>query len=104
MGARAVDDFIVQAERNGFEVVGREVSFRTPFGNRRMDLVLRNLETGKVGGIEIKSTKGAFDRFDKAARQQFAGDRWINTHGADAVGQFEGLSIDHTMKILWPAP
>jgi len=26
------------------------------------------------------------------------------THGADAVGQFEGLSIDNTLKILWEAP
>lgn len=80
------------------------MSFRTPFGNRRLDVVLRNLDTGNVGGVEIKSTVGAFERFDRAARQQFSADRWINTHGADAVGQFEGLSIDNTLKILWEAP
>jgi hypothetical protein len=33
------------------EVLGKEVTFRTPFGNRRLDVVLRNLETGNVGGV-----------------------------------------------------
>lgn len=103
-GARAVDDFMVQAEANGMQVVGREVTFDTPFGARRIDVILRNLETGQVGGVEVKSSLGAFNRFDAAARQQFAADRWINQFGAEAVGQNAGLRIDNTIKLLWPAP
>lgn len=103
-GARAVDDFIAQAEANGMQVVGRETTFRTPFGARRIDVILLNPETGSIGGIEIKSSLGAFNRFDAAARQQFSADRWINTFGATSVGEQSGITINSTIKILWQAP
>jgi RHS repeat-associated protein len=103
-GARAVDDFIAQAQAHGMQVVGREVTFNTPFGARRMDVILRNPETGLIGGIEVKSSLGAFNRFDAATRRQFSADWWINKFGAEAVGQYSGLRIDNTIKILWPAP
>jgi len=101
-GFNAVDDFVAQAQANGFEVVAREVSFQTPFGLRRYDLVLRNPLTRATSGIEIKSSMGAMDRWDAAARQQFAADRWINSNGgATAVGGKGPIRIDSTYKILW---
>jgi len=103
-GARAVDDFIAQAEANGMQVVGREVTFDTPFGARRMDVILLNPETGGVGGVEIKSSLGAFERFDAPARQQFSADRWINSFGAQGTGRYKDIFIDNTIKILWPPP
>jgi hypothetical protein len=80
------------------------VTFNTPFGTRRMDVILENPQTGLVGGVEIKSSLGAFNRFDQAARQQFSADRWINTYGATSVGEQSGITINNTIKILWPAP
>jgi hypothetical protein len=103
-GARAVDGFIAQAEANGMQVVGKEVTFDTPFGARRMDVILLNPESGEIGGVEIKSSLGAFDRFDAAARQQFSADRWINTFGGTSVGEQSGITINNTIKILWPPP
>lgn len=103
-GARAVHDFIVQAEANGMQIVGREVTFDTPFGARRMDAILLNPETSEIGGVEIKSSLGAFERFDAAAQQQFSADRWINTFGAQGVGRSKDIFIDNTVKILWPPP
>jgi len=104
-GTNAVDDFIAHAQKDGgFDVLGREIEFVTPFGRRRYDVVLRNRSTGVASGVEIKSSAGAFNRFDKAARQQFAADRWINMQGgAEAVGRFKGLEIESTIKMLWQA-
>jgi hypothetical protein len=103
-GASAVDDFAAQAQRNGFDVVGREVTVDTPFGQRRYDLALRNQQTGAVTGVEIKSSEAAFTRFDAPARQQFAADRWLNARGgAEAVGKLKGTQIDDAIKILWEA-
>lgn len=96
---RAVQDFVSKANSKGYNVVGTEVTFATPLGNRRLDVVVENLATGKIGGVEIKSTMGAFGRFDPL---QFAADRWINTFGAKAVGRFDGLVIHDTIKIKWP--
>jgi len=103
-GARAVDDFIANAEANGMQVVGRETTFNTPFGARRMDVILLNPQTGSIGGVEVKSSLGAFKCFDADARQQFSADRWINTFGATSVGEQSGITINNTLKILWPAP
>ncbi|WCJ57960.1 hypothetical protein NXS98_09485 [Fontisphaera persica] len=103
-GVRAVDDFIAQAQANGMLVRGREVTFNTPFGARRMAVILENPQKGLIGGVEIKSSVGAFNRFDRAARQQFSADRWINTYGATSVGEQSGITINNTIKILWPAP
>lgn len=103
-GSSAVDDFVALAEANGFDIVGREVSVRTPFGGRRYDVVLRNLQTGEIGGVEIKSSQAAFDRFDAAARQQSAADRFVSRNGAVATGRFEGVEIDSAIKILWEIP
>jgi hypothetical protein len=101
-GAQAVDDFIANAEANGAQVAGREVSVQTPFGLRRYDVVLRDPATGALQGVEVKSSVGAFNRFDAAARQQFAADRWVNQYGADAVGQNASLGrIQGSSKILW---
>jgi hypothetical protein len=104
MGARAVDDFIARARACGMEVLGRDVTFKTPFGARRMDVILKNPQTGLIGGVEIKSSVGALNRFDAAARQQFSADRWINTFGAQGAGRHSDMFIDNTVKILWPAP
>lgn len=101
-GAQAGDDFIANAEANGMRVAGREVSVQTPFGLRRYDVVLRSPATGELQGVEIKSSMGAFNRFDAAARQQFAADRWVNRYGADIVGQNASLGrIQGASKILW---
>jgi RHS repeat-associated protein len=101
-GTAAVDDFVAQAQKNGFDVVGRNISVNTPFGRRTYDAVIRNPQTGMVSGVEIKSSRSAFERFDPPARQQFAGDRWLrNEGGLDATGKAEGLFIDDAVKILW---
>ena len=100
-GEAAVDDFILQAKENGMKVVRREATVRTPYGNRRYDLVIED-RLGRFTGVEIKSSRAAFSRFDKAARQQFAADRWLNTEGGlQAVGKNKDLFIDNTIKILW---
>ncbi len=102
-GLDPVDDFIAQAEANGFEVVGREVTFKTPFGTRRADVLLRDA-TGKVHGVEIKST---IREFEKLRPQQTAADKYINRWGASAVGEKAkdlGVSrIESMTKILWGA-
>jgi RHS repeat-associated protein len=102
-GDAAVEDFIANARANGMEVAGTGVYVETPFGNRIIDVVIRDPETGLYYGVEIKSTQGAFDRFDAAARQQFAGDRWINQWGGQVFGQWAGRipRIEGTCKILW---
>ncbi len=104
-GATAVNDFVEQAERNGLDVLGREITVNTPFGQRRYDIVVRDRATGAVTGIEIKSSRGAFHRFDGPARQQFAADRWLREQGGlHAVGGAKGLFIDDAVKILWEVP
>ncbi len=104
-GIDPVDSFIEEAERNGFEVLGREISVKTPFETRRLDVVLRNSETGQVGGIEIKSSMEEFLKFKK---EQFAADRYINQTGAEAVGENARAAgvrrIDSVMKVLWEGP
>jgi filamentous hemagglutinin len=86
------------------EVVGRRVTVRGPFGEREIDVVVRDA-SGRLHGIEIKSSESAFTRFDEAVRQQLANDRWINQYGADVVGPWRterGLDrIDSSTKILW---
>jgi hypothetical protein len=98
-GFNAVEDFANQAQANGFNVLGREVSFQTPFGIRRYDLILENPDTEVVSGMEIKSSEGAFDRWNA---QQFNADRWINLNGgATSIGAKSDITIDSTYKILW---
>ena len=65
---------------------------------------MRDAVTRQLHGVEIKSSEGAFTRFDEAARQQFAGDRWINENGADVVGYWKEQGLDRvesSSKILW---
>jgi len=101
-GSSSVDDFAAHAEGNGFDVMGREVSVNTPYGQRRYDLVIRNRQTRAITGVEIKSSQAAMARFDAGARQQLAADRWLNTRGgADAIGKLKGTRIEDTIKILW---
>jgi RHS repeat-associated protein len=101
-GVDPVDDFIAHAEANGLEVVGREVTFRTPFGLRRADVLVRNTETGKIHGVEVKSTDAEFDKLNP---QQAAADKWINAQGARATGQKAkdlGITrIEGMVKIRW---
>ena len=102
LGEKAVDEFIEHIEGNGMQVVGREVSVRTPFGLRRYDVVVRNPVSNELEGIEIKSSLGALDRWDAAAKQQFSADRWVNQFGAYAVGKWASIGrIVNTTKILW---
>jgi hypothetical protein len=49
-GLSAVDDLVIQAERNGFDVLGRELTFNTPFGPRRYDVVIRNRNSLQTDG------------------------------------------------------
>jgi RHS repeat-associated protein len=105
-GIDPVDDFIAQAEANGFEVIGREVTFHTPFGQRHVDVLLRNLSNpSQIGGVELKSSLEAFERLEP---QQFAADRYINMFGARATGEKAAelgvVRLDSTVKILWPPP
>ena len=102
-GAQAVDDFVASAQANGMQIAGRgEVSVQTPFGLRKYDLALRDPGTNELWGIEIKSSEGAFNRFDAPARQQFAADRWVNEYGANVVGKNAELGrMTGSYKILW---
>jgi len=101
-GLSAVDDFAEKAKLNGFEIAGREVSVQTPFGLRRYDVVIRDKLTGLRTGVEIKSSRSAFRRFEA---QQEAADKWLKMQGGlQAVGGYEGLKIDTTIKILWELP
>jgi hypothetical protein len=102
----AVDDFMARAAKNGFDVLGEgEVSVRTPFGLRKYDTALRSQSTGGVSGIEIKSTPGAMSRWDAAARQQSAADRWVNLYGSQVIGVNEGIgTISSTCRVFWAAP
>src|SRR5260370_15290617 len=95
------NDFVANALAKGLSVVGRRVAVNTPFGMRFIDGVLEDPNTGLNYGVEIKSSVGAFNRNDAAARQQFAADRWINQYGAVGIGQHHGLKIAGTAKILW---
>lgn len=101
-GVDPVDDFIAHAEANGFQLVGREVTFKTPFGNRRADVLLMDPRTGRISGFEVKSSVQEFNRFNPA---QFAADRYINRFGANATGEKAvelGVSeLDNMTKILW---
>lgn len=104
-GIDPVDDFVAQAQANGYEVVGREVTFKTPFGDRRADVLLRDPRTGKISGVEVKSTLEEFNKFNA---QQNAADRYINRFGARAAGEkakdIGVTSLDSMTKILWEAP
>ena len=99
----AADEFCAFAEENGLEVT-REVTYKTPFGNRRYDAVVRDPKTEAASGVEIKSSENAMLRNDADARRQFAADRWINMQkeGVTAIGENEGhLPIRSTYKIQW---
>lgn len=93
--------FKTYAQAAGMEIVGEQVVFKTPFGDRVVDFVIRNPVTKEMSGIEIKSSRGAFERLDT---QQFSADRWINECGATASGKYSGLSINNTIKMIWPPP
>jgi hypothetical protein len=98
---RALDDFIAKAKLNGMELVSRDgITVRTPFGPRRYDAVFRDPATGTLHGVEIKSSPGAFRRFD---RLQYNADRWVNEHGAEIIGANAGR-IETAIKIQWQAP
>jgi RHS repeat-associated protein len=99
VGSAAERSFVQSAEANGMQVVGTQVGFRTPFGTRMVDAVLRNPTTGQIGGVELKSSLGAFNRFNPG---QFAKDAWINSYGATSVDGT--LQIQNTIKLLWRAP
>ncbi len=104
-GSSAEDEFAALAKANGFEVK-RNVTFKTPFGNRRFEVVLRDPKTGKASGVEVKSSEGAMNRNDVGSRQQFAADRYINRQAISgkrvvAIGQHTGTEIESTYKIRW---
>jgi len=102
-GLSVEDDFIANAQANGFTVVGQHVRVKTPFSPywREIDVVLRGPNSDLNFGVEVKSSIGAINRNDAAACQQFAADRWINQYGAEAIGKDKGLVISGTSKILW---
>ncbi|QDT64699.1 hypothetical protein V22_19400 [Calycomorphotria hydatis] len=104
-GSPNVDDFVENARRNGYDVFGTEISVRTPFGLRRYDAVIRNRQTGSVLGVEIKSSRAALTRFDKAARQQKAADIWVRMNGGlQAVGKGIDIMIDDVISLYWKLP
>jgi len=98
----ALDDFIHWAEKYGYDILGRDVSVRTPFGNRKYDVVIQDKVTRAKSAVELKSTPGAMTRWDAPARHQFAADRWVNEYGADAIGKNKSIGlIEDTIKLLW---
>ena len=104
-GEAAEADFVANAQANGFTIAGRKVSIDTPFGRRVIDVVLRDPKNPTLNyGVEVKSSVGAFNRNDAAARHQFAADRYINQYGAEVVGEWRKQGLTHiagTSKILW---
>jgi hypothetical protein len=93
----------VSGGRTAFGVLGvRDDDIRTWAS---FDVLLRDPRTGKISGVEVKSTLEEFNRFNA---QQNAADRYINRFGARAVGaKAERLGItdlDSMTKILWEAP
>ena len=98
-GARAVDDFVDAARGGGYVLIATEVTFRTPFGLRRVDVVMRNPRTNNLHGFEVKSSRRAFRRYNF---QQSAADRWINRMGgANAIGSYSSMRIQDIVKIRW---
>jgi hypothetical protein len=101
-GSSAEDDFAAKARDHGFEIVGQHLRVNSPFGQRDYDVVIRDPVSGRILGVEVKSSVDAFLRNDEAARQQFAADRWLNREGGlDAIGKGKGIHIDEAIKILW---
>jgi hypothetical protein len=100
-GSSAAADFISRAQQNGYEVIGTQVGVNTPLGRRYYDLVIRNAD-GTHTGVEIKSSYGAFTRSQPS---QFAADRYLNNVGGlSGIGRYDDLTIDNSIKILWPLP
>lgn len=90
--------------KNGFSLLGTEVSVTTPFGTRKFDVVLRNVTTKEVTAVEIKSSMAAFNRWDAAARQQFAADRYVKQFSAEAIGKGKRIGvIQDIIKVVWKA-
>jgi hypothetical protein len=106
----SVEDFVLHAQRDGYEVLGREVSVAIPDSpNRIYDVLLRDprLPQGadSILGVELKSTLGAFNKFNK---QQTFADQYVNRFGGTLIGdnakslQEQGIHrIYNTMKIYW---
>lgn len=68
-------------------------------------MLLRDPETVKVSGVEVKSSRDEFDRFIPS---QFAADRYINRFGARATGKkardIQMKQLKSITKVLWEPP
>ena len=99
---RAVESFIQKARSEGWNVLGTRASVRTPFGRREYDVLLEHPDTGRLVGVEIKTSKSAMKRTGRAARHQAAADRWVKRHGAEFVGRFREFEpLQEVLKIMW---
>ena len=85
-------------------MAGHNVYVRTPWGPRIYDLVVRGRAQGVLTGIEVKSSRAAFDKF---IRDQFCKDWWVNRYGGEIFGEeagrrlIKGASLRDALKILW---
>jgi hypothetical protein len=77
-GIQKAADLAADLKGSGHNVVGTELTVRTPFGDRRIDVVIE--KGGKLYGIEVKSGGATRDV------PQFTKDAWTNRNPTDVVG------------------
>ena len=92
-GTQIADNFAEHLRDNGMDVVGTELTVRTPVDLRRYDIAVRlpdgSSPTGsRLHGIEVKSGTATRNR------QQRMQDNWVNEHGARGVGDLAGQRVD----------
>lgn len=79
-GQHGVEKAKLRAEAQGKEVIGEEVTFDTPKGRRRVDLLTKDAE-GQVEAVEVKTGKSRYTR-----RQQDK-DQALDIEGGTPVGE-----------------
>jgi len=88
-----------ELEAEGHEVLGSEVTIKTPKTNRRVDHLIRDGETGKIRAIEVKS--GNAER----NRTQIKKDNVMESEGGKIIGknapdELKGMTIKIPTKVL----
>jgi hypothetical protein len=94
-GTRSAENFADFLRNNGTDVVGTELSVRTPVGIRRYDIVTRNTD-GSLFGLEIKTggaTPNAYQRFS---------DMYVNRFGATGTGVIRGQQVTGAQTVYLP--
>lgn len=78
-GQKGVELAKQAARQRGEEIVGEEITVKTPLGKRRVDLVTR--KEGKLKGIEVKTGESPYTDMQKAK------DKLIEREGGEATGR-----------------